>query len=188
MLTALLLSLSFSAPGDVEALLVAPEVETDTDQKAKLGDALVGVFPNAVKATVRNFNCRRENNNMADAFGCDGWYKDRQTEAVHASLRIDGKAQKPLDEGAPAGMVDFWRLVDFKLAPDEAALTKLDDFIQATFVGLELADVYDFRCSRDEIIFTKITCNCTFFNVISTAVHHTMDMSGSVMKALRIVP
>ncbi len=190
-----------AAPKQVRTRLRVPGAWLDNPQKEALGNAVVAVVPKAIKDTegvelqgksalvkVRNFNCRHKDNDMSKGIGCDGWYKDRKTIDEIIDLQIEGVAGPALDEGAPEGFVDFWHLINFTLA-DTVAQGKLDLFVKATFVGLQLSDLYNFRCTLDEKDDTRMACESVYEDIVSAATHHTLNKARvTVGKPLGRVP
>lgn len=198
MLTAVILATTITAAANVETRLKTPGVLADALQKEKLGVSIATVFPGATGEAIeankaatavsntRNFNCRHQDNNMAKPFGCDGWYKDRKTESELIDLQIAGEAGPALDEGAPEGMADFYHLMNFRLA-GPGGEAKIDEMVRVMFVGLVLADLYDFRCENQDD-GKKTVCQATYNDVLNAATHHSLDRAGFVVKPIRRVP
>lgn len=190
MLTALLLSLSLSASGDVEAILATPIAELDQPAKSALATAILAVFPTATTATIQNYYCRRDADNSdpekRNDVMCSGFYTARVTTSEFIDLSIAGKVHKTF-EGAPEGYVDIWKSAPQTQA-DANGKTKTADFLTQVFTGVALNDIMDFACQRDQVDTTKVTCRCAYFDEVSPTTYVTLAHAGFVVRPLRRVP
>ncbi|MHA2248274.1 MAG: hypothetical protein ACXADY_25210 [Candidatus Hodarchaeales archaeon] len=189
MLTALLL-VTLAAPGDVEAILATPRVELDGPAKSTLATAILGVFPNAVTATIQNYYCRRDVENEDQARQndviCSGFYTTRVTTAEFVDLSIANLVRKTLP-GAPEGFVDIWKGAPQTIANTDGK-TKTAAFVTQVFTGIAINDIKDFACQRDQNDITKVVCRCAYYDEVSPVTYVTLAHAGFVVKALRKIP
>jgi hypothetical protein len=189
MLSALLLSMTLSAPGDVQAILATPIAELDGPAKSTLATAILGVFPSAVTATVQNYYCKRDADNEDDAkqndVVCSGFYTARVTTSEFIDLSIANEVAKTI-EGAPEGFVDVWKRAPQKRVPDGTdGMTKTVAFLTQVFSGVGQTDLLDFQCQRDQGDITKVTCRCAYFDTVSPTTYVTLAHAGFVVRPLR---
>lgn len=182
-MSAILLALFLSAPGDVQAILHSGNVTLDASGNGKLNSAAHGSFPGVGGDALglKWFYCRRDWSNAdltkQNDLDCKIKYDTKDSEAVYTDARVDGKAHPP--KGRDGADISYHRGGDARTNPASKVLIGV--FYVDVFTPLGLPDLDEFTCDRS---LTKTVCRTSYFDTVPEDVFVTLDLAGSVKQVL----